>query len=188
MAEPGDVLNIDGRIACSDELPVAVRALDAWPGEARLERINTSNEVLLRALVAMDALPVAHGEEHERHSEDIQRLEARVGLLLNLVARLVEAQQTLPDPLPVVYNARGMQVQLATPAGVGGEVAVDLYLSGLYPTPLQLFGVVAACDRKGDTWHVSLMLRGMTQAMRSELEKLVFRRHRRQVARQRERH
>jgi len=185
---PGDVLNIDGRIACGDELPVGARELEAWPAEARLERINTSNEVLLRALVAMDALPATHGDDHERHGEDFQRLEARVGLLLNLVARLVEAQQALPDALPVVYNSRGMQLQLPVSIEAGSQVAVDLYLSGLYPTPLQLFGVVDACEPDASAWRVSLFFHGMTTAMRSELDKLVFRRHRRQVARQREKH
>lgn len=180
------ILNIDGQVACNEALPLTLRVVDEWPDESSLERINASNEVLLRALVTMEVQPFDGHLDCEHGSEELRRLEARVGLLLHLVVGLVESQHSLPEASRVVYNARGLRLQAAVPLAEGTEVGVELYLNRLYPTPLRLFGIVDDCEPAADEWQMLLLFRSMSPTVFAELERMVFARHRRHVASQRE--
>ena len=60
----------------------------------------------------------------------------------------------------------------------GEKVSVGIYFEPTIPRPLQLFGEVMAVDE----WVTDIKLDSIPASMAEALEKLVFRRHRREVA------
>ena len=150
--------------------------------QAALADVMADNATLLRALLMLDE-PLAAGDLSR--GDAVQQLERRVDLLLMMTSSALRGLQPLPVERPCVLSARQFSWASDESVGVGRRVWARVYLRHRIPLPLVLPGLLVEEAVDGEQlWH-RLELEPLEAELQDDLERLVFRHHRRQVARQR---
>jgi len=151
---------------------------------ARVEQINMETARALQALSVFEEAPREPGPDSTAASHELAHLEAKIDVLLSLVGRLVGARFGMPAPRPLVLRAGSAEWPVADPhpAQPGDTGYFMLYPNSLLPLSLQLASrIVGQTERSGRTWLLA-RFEALSPAVCSGMEKLVFRRHRRQIA------
>ncbi|MEO8314473.1 MAG: PilZ domain-containing protein, partial [Pseudomonadota bacterium] len=110
---------------------------------------------------------------------DIMRLEVKMNLLLDLVGHLIAASQSRPPATVIRFNALGAVWQSKLQHRVGEQGVLEIYLRDSLPRPLTLIANITQVRPDG---QVRAAFSPPGEAASDLLEKLSFRRHRRQVA------
>ncbi len=153
------------------------------PPQARAE-VMADNNTLLRALLMLDDPPVSHDAEHGR-SDPIQNLERRVDLLLLMASTALRGLGSLPPERPCALSTRKLRWVSEAPLELGRRLWARIYLRHRIALPLMLPGRITELQPdRGQFWH-TLELDALDQQVQNDLDRLIFRHHRRQVARQR---
>src|ERR1700704_6108470 len=182
MYDGADTVVLYEELAFQDVLPLVWR-----PMATAIDRELTASfdERNLRLLQAWDAM-----EEHtpidKQKSEDapyaaeIMRLDLKINLLLDLVGQLLAANRPRPASAPVRFNALGaMWRSTGTLPEAGEQGIAEIYLRDCMAEPLRLAGRVTNVTPDG---HIKVKFLPMGEAVSDLIEKLAFRRHRRQIA------
>jgi hypothetical protein len=185
MYEGIDTTVLYDELAYKDVLPLHWQALAA---PLAVEVANQYADRNLRVLQACTALEeqgqIEKADDNSAHAVDILRLELKVNLLLDLVGRILIANQPRPSAAPIRFNALGASWRADGPQPAAGDMGVlELYLKDCLVEPLRLSGRVQQVSAAGD---VKLKYDYPGEAVANLIEKLAFRRHRRQIADQRQ--
>lgn len=181
MYEGIDTVVLYEELAYEDVLPVAWRRLPEPFDPALVGSYADRNLHVLQALAALEE----HGkiekpDESSPHAADILRLDMKVNLLLDMVGKLLVASQPRPRAAPVRFNALGAVWQAPAPhPELGGQGVLEVYLRDCIAEPLRLFGRIASISPDG---RVKVRFISPGEHIADLLEKLAFRKHRRQVA------
>ncbi len=181
MTGTGDTVILHQELAYADVLPVGFRPLAAAPDVPYASSLADRN---LRTLMACAALE-EHGQHDKAtedlpHAADILRIDLKVNLLLDMVGALLAASQSRPPTVAARFNRHGIVWESAgTPPVPGSYGLVEIHLKDCLAQPLALAGTVAQdpADR-----HVHVRFDPIQDQVADQFERLVFRRHRRQVA------
>lgn len=183
---PAELEVLGDRVYCDDELRVAWAEVEALPEEAALLRTNARNETVLRALAMLEEHDPSQSDDAER--AELRRLEGKLDLALELLADLVRGRNDAVAARRVRFNARGLCWDCEEAPRVGALLAIDCYLLPPWPLPLELHGRVTGVDQYAErAYRACARLEGQTGGVNDWLGKLVFRRHRRSIAQQRQR-
>ncbi len=170
-----------------DALPLAFHAAPA-PEPARLAGLNADNVQLLMADASLDESRVVSADSKSSDddssvAEDLHRLEHKINVLIQLVARLVAKDEQLPAPRAWRLYASGVEWRHDDVLSEGTTGCVHLFVSRLLPQALQLPGrvVSARVDDSGATW-ARFEFAGLSGSVIEGLERMIFRHHRRAVA------
>jgi Atypical PilZ domain, cyclic di-GMP receptor len=166
-----------------DALPVVWTPGPPAEGLA-LARLNADNHQLLGAEASLDEVRVHEALKDESPAliQELQRLEYKVNILLRLTAELALRNSGLPPPQRVRIGSHALEwfADEAPAAGSTGVLAV--YVNTALPQPVRFPGVVAG-ERTLDGAHaVQFRFKGLSDAVVEQLDKLIFRHHRRLVA------
>lgn len=172
-----------GGLSLHDFLPLA------WePGtltdSAEVEHYNQETVRALQALALFEEAPRDVSTEANQRAQDLVHLENKVDVLLSLVTRLVSHQQGLPKRHNVVLRAATLEWTgpAVDQARTGDEGVIVLYANPVLPMPFRLPAQVAgSAERSGTRWRL-MRFEQLSPLVCIGLEKLIFRRHRRQVA------
>ena len=180
MYEGVDTIILDNELAWQDLLPVAFRPLAAPLELAAVTALTDRNVRMLQVCAVLEE----HGatekkDESAPHAADMMRLEVKVNLLLDLVGQLLAAQLQRPAATLVRFNATGAQWRATTPLRAGQQGLLEIWLRESLPQPLALIANVTHVAADG---QVKAIFVPPGEATADLLEKLAFRRHRRQVA------
>jgi hypothetical protein len=180
MFEGVDTVILNNELAYQDLLPVAFRPL-AQPLELPAIHVLTERNVRMLNVCAVleEQGATEKKDESTPHSADMMRLEVKVNLLLDLVGQLMAAQLPRPAPTLVRFNAMGAVWKTLDPPGVGQQGLLEIWLRDSLPQPLALLANVTQVAADG---QVKATFVPPGEATSDLLEKLAFRRHRRQVA------
>jgi hypothetical protein len=145
------------------------------------QRQAERNARLLQAHEALDEPASAEkGDDDSPHAAEIARLDLKVNLLLDLVAQLVTANAARPLATAVRINSCGASYQATeVPPALGAAGQLQVYLSEALAQPLVLPAHVVAV---ADTGLVRVRFELLGDTVTDQLERLVFRRHRRRIA------
>ena len=149
-----------------------------------LEHYNQETARALQALSLFEEAPKELSADAAPKGQELLHLEAKVDVLLSLVTRLVSHQQGLPKRHNTVLRADTLEWAgpCAEQAKTGDSGVIVLYPNPLLPMPFRLAGrVVSTIERGGTKWRLT-RFEHLSPLVNVGLEKLVFRRHRRQVA------
>ena len=151
---------------------------------AELDHCNHEAARALQALAVFEEAPREPVTDTAHASQDILHLQTKVDVLLSLVSRLIADQSGAPARHSIVLRAAGCE--WSGPAGAGlkpGDTGyISIYANPMLPMPMRLPGrIVSTTDRAGARWLIT-RFEHMSPAVNSGLAKLVFRRHRRQIA------
>ncbi len=176
-------------ITYHDHLPVDWRVLPATLDETELRRYSEENSRLIQACHVLDENPQDVEENAEGDHPENRRLEVKLDFLMGMLGEMLAAQIHMPEPRPVVMGAAhlhigGEQQSVAHPTRprAGELLILRLFLDVRFPKPLQLPGVVSDEDEMSADDSFTVRFLGVSEALRDELEKWVFRHHRRAVA------
>jgi hypothetical protein len=137
----------------------------------------------LRVLQACDALEeqgrLDTSDEKSPHSADLLRLDLKLNLLLDVMGQMLAVTQQRGDPMQVRFNAMGAHFAWPKAEAVGTLGVLELTLREIVVQPLRLPAEVVSGATVGQV-RVRFLALGETVA--DHIEKLVFRRHRRQIA------
>ena len=116
------------------------------PDEVTLAAWRHDNIVLLRALATLESMaPDKEREPEQALGKALERMEAKVDIMLALLARLINQQTMPPASCPLTLAAQ--RVEWACPAisapPADSRVLLKLYLSPKLPEPLRLWVKVA---------------------------------------------
>jgi hypothetical protein len=181
MFDGSDTIVLYDELAFQDVLPLAWRptplAADRDTTAGYMER----NARLLHAREALDQLgPVDKPDENAPNAADLMRLELKVNLLLDLVGQILATNRPRPAPVPVRFNAQGVVWRSPGPLPeAGGHGIAEIYLHDCLAEPLRLPGRVSNVQPDG---VVKVRFVPVGEPVGDLLEKLCFRRHRRQIA------
>ncbi len=146
------------------------------------------NAVLLQGLLVMDEQPmVEHEEELSAFGQELQRIDYKLNLVLELLTQTLRSWRRLPSPVPVELCVDGVSWCSGEELSVGERVAVKIYLSPVFPNPFVTSGEVTSVEGEREGYRIAVRFDGLGSQVRDALEKMVFRQHRRDVARARQR-
>jgi hypothetical protein len=149
-----------------------------------LARLNADNHQLLGAEASLDEVRVHETLKDESAAlvQELQRLEYKVNILLRLTAELALRNSGLPPPQRVRLTARALEWFGEPAPAVGSTGLLSLYINPALPQPVKIPCTVAA-ERTQDGVRVAqLRFSGVSDAVVEQLDKLIFRHHRRLVA------
>jgi hypothetical protein len=181
MFDGADTVVLYEELAFQDVLPVIWRQM---PNPADREMAAGFTERNLQILQACDAMddhgPVEKADENAAYASDILRLDLKINLLLDMVGQILAANRPRPTAVPVRFNALGGMWHGTAPLPETGEQGVaEIYLHDCLVQPLRLPGRVTNVTPDG---HVKVRFAPVGEAVADLIEKLAFRRHRRQIA------
>lgn len=181
MYEGVDTIVLFEELAYEDMLPLVWRVAAAPVSDLVRRSFVERNLKLLQACAALEE----HGQpekldERSPYHADIIRLDMKVNLLLDLVGQILIASQPRPEAMPVRFNALGAtwQHKGSLPAD-GSSGVLELHLREFIVEPLRLSGRVVGVSNEG---RIKVKFDNPGEAVADLIEKLAFRRHRRQVA------
>ena len=149
-----------------------------------LARLNADNHQLLGAESSLDEVRVHEALKDESPAlvHELQRLEFKVNILLRLTAELTLRNSGLPAPQRVRFTSRALEWFGEQTPAVGTTGLLAVYINASLPQPVKIPCAVAG-ERLQDNLHVAqLRFSGLSDAVVEQLEKLIFRHHRRLVA------
>lgn len=162
-------------------VPLRWQLLEALPAGEALLQLGHDNERLLQLLPGLESTPEpAHDEEAPPRY--MQLLELRLQLLTELLAELLAKTQPLPPAHRVMLSAETIGWEEEAPPPLGAVLMVELFLHRLMPRPLRLPVVVESLEPAAASQRVQARLQPLPEAAAAELDKLIFRQHRRRIA------
>lgn len=134
-----------------------------------------ANLTLLNGLAALD-WPTGEHLAAQDHNPQLQRLEAKFDLGLQLLAQLLGNQIALPPTQSLWLSAEALAWRDPNPPPAE-TLHLELFIDARIPQPLQLQGSLDG--QHGDYWIVRFC--AVPEAVQDGLDRAVFRWHRRQL-------
>ncbi len=178
---PAEAQLFGDALAC--ELDVAASFQAGTPSPAALQGAIAT----LRAVATIEDAGAHADDERREANPPLQRMEAKIDLMLGLLGRLVERDEPQMALIPVRWSYKGMRLDLAAAAEVTTDAVGTL---NLRPAPWLAAGIalparVLASADAGDRHCLWLAFDSMPDALSDAMERHLFRLHRRQIAAQR---
>jgi hypothetical protein len=185
MFDGADTVVLYEELAFQDVLPVQWRPLSNPPDRDTAAGFSERN---LRLLQEWDAMqehgPVEKPDDKAPYAADIVRLELKINLLLDLVGQILATNRPRPATVPVRFNALGAVWRaVGTLPEAGAQGVAEIYLHDCLAEPLRLPGRVTNVTPDG---HIKVRFTPVGEAVADLIERLAFRRHRRQIAESRQ--
>ncbi|MGC1521568.1 MAG: PilZ domain-containing protein [Steroidobacteraceae bacterium] len=149
-----------------------------------LARLNSDNHQLLGAEASLDEVRVHEALKDESPAlvHELQRLEYKVNILLRLTAELALRNAGLPAPQRVKLTSRALEWFGDETPALGSSGLLAVYINSALPQPVRIPCVVAGERRQENLRVAQMRFIGLSDAVIEQLEKLIFRHHRRLVA------
>lgn len=181
MYEGLDTVILYEELAYEDVLPVAWHRMQEPVDTALFSSYADRNLRVLQSVAALEEHgPLEKSDDSTASSADIARLDMKVNLLLDMVGQLLAASHPRPKPVAIRFNALGGIWQGTAPLPeMGNQGVLEVYLRDSIIEPLRLVGRIASVGPDG---RIKARFIPPGENIADLLEKLAFRRHRRQVA------
>ncbi len=171
----GDTLTCELAVAAA----FAVKPLPAGAAQAAA--------AMLRAVATVEDTGAPAPDERHESTPGLQRVEAKIDLMLGLLGRLAERDGSALPVRPVRWSYKGMRLDLETAPDLADDTPGVL---ALHPAPWLAAGIelparVLATADAGDRHCLWLAFEPMPEALTDAMERHLFRLHRRQIAAQR---
>jgi len=170
-------------LSCELIIPFSWAVTDGMDDNA-LVLIDADNYSRLQIIQGLEESVSDALDELPGLAQEIQRMDSKINVLLELVAHIATQDSGLPRATSLVLGADFIQwvSQRPTPE-LGSELRMELFLERRFPFPLVFSGVVELVSPHHSAAQVLVKLHSMSGGMQELLEKFIFRCHRRHIAR-----
>ena len=164
------------RMAYQGQPHLGIEAFEPIPDA--IARHNERNLHVLRALASFDERRVENPDDDSPLMQELQRMDSKINVLLDIVDRLLVPASLLPARHPVRFNAVGAVVpeSLLPPAD---HLLVRLHFDACRALPLELPARLGHSLGDGSAF---VYFCEMSELVEDGLERFVFCHHRRKVA------
>lgn len=187
MSDDLDSAPLADTLVLDERVPLSCETLPELPPADQLADWDRRNADILQVLLALDEGSRLPEEGGEPVAQEIVRLERKLDLVLDLLARMMSERQSTPMPMAVHLSERGLEWSAVEPAPIGAVLCLELHLESRYPVPLRVCARVVDSStdaaRGGPRCTVGFL--GVSESTRELLAKLIFRAHRRSIGRRR---
>ncbi|HUA80263.1 MAG TPA: PilZ domain-containing protein [Dyella sp.] len=155
-------------------------SVDAFdPAPEAVARLNERNVHILRSLASLDERKAENASDDDSPLMlELQRMDSKINVLLDIVDRLLMPEPLLPPRHPVSFNAVGLVVpENLLPST--GNLLVRLHFDACRALPLELYARPGT-PVSGDKAFVYFC--ELNEMVEDGLERFVFCHHRRKVA------
>lgn len=166
-------------VTLDDVLPVTWRAQSGSDDPEYLVSLQVSNQAVLQTILSLDEHHPELEEEPAEVAAELQRLEFKLNLVLDLLGQVLSKQLDLPPRVPVRLGSGHIEWKCSAVPAPGTKVLVEVYLAPHYPRALVLPGIAYATMRPD---FAQATLHDLGKPVQDALERLIFRNHRRRVA------
>lgn len=174
VARPGPVLH--------GVFPLVWEPFPAELSEHERRAVDEANISTLRNYLLLDSRVNEAGDERDETTPELQRVEQRLNLVIDLLAQLLVRDLPLPASASCEVSRDGVAWTGHSQPAAGTRVKLSLYLNPHYPHPLVLYGIADAVEARGQTHFVRVALSELPEPVAQGLDRLIFRDHRRRVA------
>lgn len=166
-----------------DMLPLSWAAMDEESSAVNCSRVAEHNEHILRCVnLLSDQIKEKVDDESETESA-LVRMEAKINLILEMLSKLTIEREGTPQPVQIRVAATGIEwLCMESPPSVGDKIQIKLYIDSRVPGALQMLGEVISLSDTPSGAVVHARFEDVGEAVQDQLEKLIFRHHRRMVA------
>lgn len=134
------------------------------------------NQLILGLLDTLEE-PV-HGKPENEQDRELQRIDAKLNLILQLLNQLLQLRQSPLTAVPIRFRSDTLAWQVEQAPAIGTHVHVSLYPEASIPLAIHFEASVVAI---ADGWmEVSIL--GLSEDEQAMWSRWIFRQHRRQVA------
>ena len=180
MSEQNDIFG--STVSYEDSVPLAWQPRSDENEALSLLSLNVSNEETLRILLLLnDATPMDSADEELRMPE-LQRIDLKINVVLDLLAQLITRAVPLPKAYPVRIAATGLEWRQAQPLSLGAQGLIEVHMDKKYPRPLRLAAQIGAIEKDAEEFKITAIYENISEVVKVLLEKVVFKRHRRHIA------
>ncbi|MGH8181801.1 MAG: PilZ domain-containing protein [Steroidobacteraceae bacterium] len=181
MFDGADTVVLYEELAFQDVLPVLWHSTAGPPDPDAAASLAERNMQVLQSWDAMQEHgPVEKPDENSPYAADLMRLERKMNLLLDLVGQILATNRPRPKPAYVRFNALGAVWRGQPPLPeAGAQGILEVHLHDCLAQPLRLPGRVTNVTPDG---NVKARFSPLGEAVADLIEKVAFRRHRRQIA------
>ena len=161
--------------------PVDWHSIQMLPVDGAQSQTASANLRLLNALNVLEDVPQHDLEKLPQSLHESIHLDAKLDLILGMLGELLHQQAKIPAVSKVTVSAHSLSLTGLTVAPFpeeGDLLRVRLFLDTRFPQALVLYGTVSSVAKDGFT----LVLCGVTDLVQEQLDKLIFRQHRRAIA------
>lgn len=148
----------------------------------RIISLQNANERVLNTVIAVEDSRADVAEEHAGMANELQRMEFKLNLVLDLVSQVLLHSLPLPPRTAVRLGADRIEWGTKTAPTVGQAVIVELYLNTRFPRPVALPARVTGVDPRPQGAWVVAHFEQLGDVVTDIVEKLIFRSHRRRIA------
>ncbi len=165
------------------DLPVNWEILLSPPDSNEFLKLRQHNAHVLDTVLAIDD-PI-----HEFDSTDVQNaqylrhMDSKLNLLLHWTACLMHQSQQLPQRTSVKLSRNGIAIRTDAEIQVGTMLIVKCFPAAYFPQPLTLYGQAQQSTGAGE---MVIVFKEVSEHVGDQLDKFIFRWHRRSVALSRE--
>lgn len=141
-----------------------------------------SDAALLHALATMETtVSDPEGEMTGAQGKTLERLEAKLDLTLDLLAKLMFKSAPHPPSASVTLSAVAIEWQTPRPPAVGDNILIKLYLKPTLPLPVSLPARVIGVEAGEYESRVGAEFVSLSEEVQDWMERTVFRYHRRAI-------
>lgn len=165
-------------------LPLAWQQLAHLPDAIELQALERANLANLRTLFALEIHAGDSGDDPLAlaNTNELKRLDFKVGLLLELVSQLYALQQPMPPERVLTLTTTGLSWREAAPLAIGCVLRLDLYCNLHYPRPLILHARVTETALSASDGEIRTQFQQPSELLQEALERYIFLQHRRAIA------
>ncbi|MCP3671431.1 MAG: hypothetical protein GY814_13565 [Gammaproteobacteria bacterium] len=151
--------------------------------ESHYIRVAEHNEHVLRCV---NLLGEQHRDKVEEESESdltLMRLEAKINMLLEMVSKLDQRINQIPESSEVKLASAGIEwLCCDSPPAVGSSIWIKLHIDHRIPEAMNIPAQVIAVREESDGLIVAAKFESIGEVVQEQVEKMIFRHHRRMIA------
>jgi hypothetical protein len=184
--ENSDISPLADSLVYTATLPVSWEPRDEACPDSEYARISEHNEHVLRCANLLGEQLVERHEDETEADTALMRLEAKVNLLLELVSKLEQRISQIPEASQVRLASAGMEwTSRLSPPPAGSSIWINLYIDNRIPDAMQIPARVLTLGEGRHGTIVGARFEQLGEVAQELLEKMIFRHHRRQIAKSR---
>ncbi len=169
-------------LAYQDDVPLRWYLPEKALNDDQTLQLQNQNESVLCKLLELGDIHVDVSEESCENHTDLARLEFKVDLALELLNQIYIREINLPDLCSLTLNTACAEWVDAKPPAVNKRIHLEVFLDTKYPRPLVFPAIVQKVTEQNDHFKVTAELEFPGELVSDNIEKLIFRHHRRSIA------